>query len=340
MQVEKISKNRNMLFGIGALGVLLVHSNQYVEWPSMIRKLFSFGGIGVYIFAFLSGMGLFVSMSHNFAGGGIRQFYKKRFLRVGVTYLLIAGVWYATKYLLLQFSPVEFLYELSTLSYWMEHKGAWYVAMLIPLYLVYPIYYKWVIAGRIARRTVMTMCVLLAVSFGLFAMNEPLYSHLVQVLNSLLIFAGGSYVGFLLCGESCNKKLSYGWLFVTLLFYPIRAMIPGVNQIRYLGNLSSAMLGVAVCLVVSIIGKYVPGIIRKTLEWLGSISLELYLTNIFLLQAVAIMLKRGKLTGVNGWMQWAVVYFLICLLGIGISALVKHVSLNIYRRQSIGVRPR
>lgn len=79
MQVEKISKNRNMLFGIGALGVLLLHSNQYVKWPSVIGKLFSFGGIGVYIFAFLSGMGLFVSMSHNYAGGGYDSSIKRDF---------------------------------------------------------------------------------------------------------------------------------------------------------------------------------------------------------------------------------------------------------------------
>ena len=100
--------------------------------------------------------------------------------------------------------------------------------------------------------------------------------------------------GVLLCGESCscNEKLSYGWLLITLLFYPIRAMIPGVNQIRYLGELSYAMLGVAVCISVSIIGKNVPNIIRRVLECMGSISLELYLTNIFLLQAVAIMLEK------------------------------------------------
>lgn len=265
--------------------------------------------------------------------GGIRQFYKKRFLRVGVTYLIIAGVWYAIKYLLLQFSLVEFLYELSTLSYWLEHKGAWYVAMLIPLYFVYPFYYKWLNVGNIAGRTVMTMCALLTVSLGLFVMNEPLYSHLVQVLNSLLIFAGGSYVGFLLCGEGHNGKLSYGWLLITLLFYPTRAMIPGVNQIRYLGNLSSAMLGVAVCMSVSIIGKYVLGIIRRVLEWLGSISLELYLTNIFLIQAVAIMLESGKLSGIKNWVQWAVIYFGICLIGIGISVFVKYASLHIFRKQ-------
>lgn len=106
-------------------------------------------------------------------------------------------------------------------------------------------------------------------------------------------------------------------------------MIPGVNQIPYLGNLSSAMLGVAVCMGISIIGKYVPNIIRRALEWLGSISLELYLTNIFLLQAVSIMQERGKLGSINSWMQWAVVYLVICLAGVGISVLVKSISLHI-----------
>lgn len=226
-----------------------------------------------------------------------------------------------------------FLYELSTLSYWIEHKGAWYVAMLIPLYLVYPFYYKWLNAGNITRRTITTMGVLFAVSLGLFVIDLPLYSHISQVINSLLIFAWGSYIGFLLCSDDRSGKLSYGLLLFTLLFYPIRAIIPGVDKVVYLGNLSYAMLGVAVCLGVSIVGKYVPGIIRRVLEWLGSISLELYLTNIFLLQAVAIMLERGYFGGIESWVQWAVIYFLICMVGVGISILVKHILLNIYRRQ-------
>lgn len=61
---KPIMNYRTALFGIGALGVLAVHSTKYVQWPMLIAKIFGFGGIGVYLFAFLSGIGLFQSMNY------------------------------------------------------------------------------------------------------------------------------------------------------------------------------------------------------------------------------------------------------------------------------------
>ena len=34
----------------------------------------------------------------------------------------------------------EAVLNISTISYWLEHKGAWYIAMLIPLYAITPVH--------------------------------------------------------------------------------------------------------------------------------------------------------------------------------------------------------
>lgn len=85
-------------------------------------------------------------------GGGTRnkkdEFYKRRFQRVIAPYLLIAATWYGIKYLLIQQNPTGFFYELSTLSFWIDHQGAWYVAMLVPVYLIFPLFYNWVEDGN------------------------------------------------------------------------------------------------------------------------------------------------------------------------------------------------
>lgn len=66
-----IDKNRSGIMGVATLGVLMVHSNAIVKWPSILQKLFSFGGTGVYVFVFLSAMGLYYSLKKR--GGGVQQ---------------------------------------------------------------------------------------------------------------------------------------------------------------------------------------------------------------------------------------------------------------------------
>ena len=59
-------------------------------------------------------------------------------MRLIAPYCMIAGTWYGLLDLLIERNPALFLYDISTLSFWLEHKGAWYVAMLIPVYLLFP----------------------------------------------------------------------------------------------------------------------------------------------------------------------------------------------------------
>ena len=61
---SNISEYRIELMGIGALGVLLTHSSRIIDWPSSIQHFVSYGGLGVYFFTFLSGVGLYYSLKN------------------------------------------------------------------------------------------------------------------------------------------------------------------------------------------------------------------------------------------------------------------------------------
>lgn len=139
-----INRYRSQLMGVAALGVVLVHSIDIVHWNSIIENIVGYGGVGVYIFVYLSAIGLFISLKTRGAGYNKFEFYKRRFQRVLVPYLLIAGSWYGVKCLIFQRDTLGFLYELSTLSFWIDHQGAWYVAMLIPVYLIFPYFFDWI----------------------------------------------------------------------------------------------------------------------------------------------------------------------------------------------------
>lgn len=49
---KEINTYRAQIMGLATLGVIFVHSIGIVDWNPMIRKICSFGGIGVYIFVF------------------------------------------------------------------------------------------------------------------------------------------------------------------------------------------------------------------------------------------------------------------------------------------------
>lgn len=125
--VDKVNQYRTQIIGIASISVICTHSNEIIAWPKAVRNLLGYGGIGVYIFIFLSSIGLYYSLkfSIGIGMGGIKsKFYKRRFQKVFVPYLLIAATWYGIKYLLIQHNALGFFYELSTLSFWIDHQGA------------------------------------------------------------------------------------------------------------------------------------------------------------------------------------------------------------------------
>lgn len=74
-----INRYRNQLMGVATLGVLLVHSIDIVHWNSIIENIVGYGGVGVYIFVYLSAIGLFISLKTRGVGYKKFDFYKRRF---------------------------------------------------------------------------------------------------------------------------------------------------------------------------------------------------------------------------------------------------------------------
>lgn len=87
-------------------------------------------------------------------------------MRVMVPYLIIASTWYGIKYIIIEHDIQNFLYEISLLSFWKDHLGAWYVAMLIPLYLVFPFLFDWIEVTKNNKTEKSIICIIAAVIFS------------------------------------------------------------------------------------------------------------------------------------------------------------------------------
>lgn len=329
MKTNNLSEFRTELYGVGAIGVLAVHAKPILQLKShTISYFLTLGQIGVYIFAFLSGIGLYFSLKNSGGSKSKGTFYRKRFARVFFPYLLIAGIWYGIKYFVICGTPEMFFYELSTLSYWVAHSGAWYVAMLLPLYLVYPFAYDFIESGNRTKKTIVWIICVLAIEILLFYTVPSQYTNYVQVLNCWIVFFIGHYFG-----EKVWNKTTIPF-YVCLLFiipYPLEALIPYVKTIKLVRNLSFALLGVGASFLLSFFfercnlsrGK-------KLLRNLGNMSLELYLTNIFLIQALDIIVCEMGMS--YGGTLGALEYVCIIIFGVLLSDVTRRFECKILKK--------
>ena len=91
--------------------------------------------------------------------GNIISWYKKRYVRILLPYSMIAVPWFLIVTIMEHHSWIDFLFDVSTLSYWLYHRGAWFIAALIPLYLITPLLFKLLIGNK--YRLVCLLCLLM-----------------------------------------------------------------------------------------------------------------------------------------------------------------------------------
>ena len=104
----------------------------YSQIP-LLEKILWFGNYGVELFLFVSGIGMYFSLTKTNTNLG--QWYKRRYIRITVPFILIAISIYPLRVILnIPVSFSDFFLYITTLEFWIHHRGAWYVAMLFPLY--------------------------------------------------------------------------------------------------------------------------------------------------------------------------------------------------------------
>lgn len=136
-----ISKYRGELMGISAILILCVHAvGNKVSMPHFICSVLTLGQLGVDMFLILSGIGMYYSLSN--WNGRIVDWYKRRFIRLLLPYFGIAIPYYLFLLISNQIDLPSAIFSISTLSFWFRHDASWFIALLIPLYLITPLLRK------------------------------------------------------------------------------------------------------------------------------------------------------------------------------------------------------
>ena len=323
-----LSKYRTHLMGISAVFVLICHSNVYdVAFPAFVRKIFRFGNVGVDIFFLLSGIGCYYSISrlahHTMLGYG--KWIGYRYLRIFVPYLLCHIIQWLLFAVIGILDIWDELYVFSTVAFWTQHRGHWFIAALIPLYAITPCLFN-VFETSNRRYLIMIFLIILFLVISILPNNCD-YTILHEVFRNIqiVIWRTSSFILGLFLAPLVKNRIKVNLLYIIsgpLLFSALfHLLFPSINYYIF--------LVLPICVIVCMILESLKdtSIINRSLIFLGVMSLELYLTN---------QTYRFVFAEISSWYPESVIlsgnfvgYFCVLLSGIITSWFVNSVSSKI-----------
>lgn len=291
----KFSEHRSFLMGVAAIFITVFHSVYYNDLSSdnqiisgMINSLYQLN-IGVEMFLLLSGIGMYFAFNNKKVK--FMQYYFKRVINVYLIALIVdlpffiyADFFYEKK------SVLSFFMDWLRLSNWIgTTKIGWYAFFAMVLYAIYPIMFK--ILKKIEdSKYILPMLVVLCVGMAIFCKAvshfvPKIYEVVEIAITRMPIFFIGCYMGKLVYNkEQSTRKLTIFSILGIVIWVVLVGFVGGIMQDR----LSHCLLSIAVCVALinfaDLIKKSNP--IYKIFEFLGGMSLEIYLVHIALAKAI------------------------------------------------------
>ena len=296
-----ISRYRNCIYGASILWVVIFHGWAItgvdytfgIGFLHPLQSLIAAGGVGVDVFLLLSGVSLYFSFQKD---SDLYRYMKKRILRVFPAIILIDGLYWFFRYALLNGDAIGFFSRITLLRFWLTgDQGVYFVSLIMVLYFVYPYFMLYLFRGPNGNSFV-RLVILLALEFALIQMiylvSPKWYSMTEIALTRIPVFTIGCWLGR---GVYEGRQIGRGWWIAaiasSLLFLIVLdADILHGMQRRYLfilGGIGFAFtLGLLFYAIDEVRRCRVGGMIVRGASSLGSISLELYLSHIMVIQVL------------------------------------------------------
>ena len=271
-----ISEYRSELMGYGILFIMLSHAlASWMQIPvagTIVGKLTTL--VHTQGFFFLSGFGLYYSFLKN---NDIRQFYKRRLLRMYIPFLIMSFPVYLFDYITRDLSFADYLLVQSSLAYYILGKGAmWYISATLFLYAIFPLVYKLMFGKRlsVAMNLFCVLGIWLLVAISLYHFHIEYYQQVERLVAKFPMFVLGIYTGYL---AKTHQAISVKHVFSLLVLMCILIIADRYNRdfTMYYKDVAT-LLGM---MVISVVLKKSSGggKIGNALKWLGKYSLELYI---------------------------------------------------------------
>ncbi len=258
--------------GLATIFILICHAPiNGVQMPKLLEYTIVQGQIGVDIFLFLSGMGLWYSLNKEDLSGGGKKWYLKRYIRILVPYLLIQSIIAAILCLLDNESICFFVSYVSTIEFWLSHRGAWFIALLLPLYLITPLLFLFLRDNGLFKFVVITIICYLIALYPNDTAEWTLFKNIQYAIIRVPVFVMGMYMGpKIRTGEYISNK--------TLLVLFTMAIVVLLLTKKPVNSYLFLVLPLILLLSKSF-SFFESGAYNSLCRFYGKISLESYLWN-------------------------------------------------------------
>ena len=298
-----LSRCRSELFGISAISIIILHFTQDImtyspsgnETALLASRIYRtlIGSVGVEIFLFLSGMGLYFSMSKNPAPS-ITVFYKKRLRRVLIPYAIYGLIYWGLKDLIfLHKSPLTFLLDFTTLSFYLSGDACvWFVSFILVMYLIFPLLYRFEKEDNRHRDiyTLVFVAVGFGATFGSRFIFPALYNNIEIAAARIPIFVLGTYYGKKIIHreEASRFDILLCLSGVALKITDILAEFAGISVFSLIpGRFTSCFYSFAVMFLLSYLFSSLKLTkLKSALAETGKYSFELYITHVTIRQTL------------------------------------------------------
>ncbi len=285
---ELILSDRTYFMGLAMLMVICFH---FVSWVGFGKFLLPFlwGYIGVDIFLFFSGIGLYFSYKKY----SYLAFIQRRAIRIIPLYMVGAVLdtaitsWQDG----ISFSSWDWFCNITSLSYY--HIGGylrdWYLSSLILLYLTFPIAYKYVNKCK-SRGVIFTVILgLLAIIFVYSATGKNMPFQYNCLISRIPIFLLGIlvYDRYTDIGNIENqryRKVMWISMVLGMMFLVADRLIP-----ISIGFVATALIAPALIYGLAMLHRHIGKSLMRIIRFIGIYSLEFYVGNLIIHVTIDIM---------------------------------------------------
>lgn len=282
IKLQGINDARIVLLGIAAFLVTFFHSdllNIYdVIGIEFIADIINFvkktGNFGVDIFLFLSGIGLYFSISKN----NLKTFYKNRFIRILPEFILTTVIYnMITKTM----TAVEVFETIFFVAFFIKGiLDIWFMPFIMVMYLIFPLIYK--IIKKYDLAGLLSLLFVVVVFNLLYSILFPIsYIRIELALTRIPVFILGAFFGKKIYqNETISMKMFFVSIIAQLIILVILYMNLDIERFSIFARYIYCLLTITTVINLSVLyslikNKNMIGI--KFLKLLGTYSLELYL---------------------------------------------------------------
>lgn len=277
-----LSRYRSELMGLAMIFVMLFHV--WLPKSNPMYGLVRCGNVGVDMFLFLSGIGLWFSWTGN---RSLPRFFRKRYIRIYPAWLIMACLFYIPNYINTDgggYSPNLFHLAANIAvnwSFWrIDDLTFWFIPSIMMMYTFAPAYMEAVLRAPSWRW--------LPVAFMVLAVMVCYYPPVHGAVGHVEIFF--SRIPIFLLGINCGELVRTGhkaegsslWLILLLFIMSLAMCVEFEESWRgrfplFLERMVYIPLAVTAMLLLVRLLRHTPSWFNRAMAFVGGISLEIYL---------------------------------------------------------------